>query len=66
MKLTITAGAVTLADWRRIYRGATPVLDPSCGAKIIASAQAVARILAKHEPVYGDQHRLWQTRQREN
>ena len=53
MNLTIKAGAVSFGDWRRIYRGETPMLDPSCDAKIITSAQAVARILAKHEPVYG-------------
>ncbi len=53
MSITIEAGAVLLADWRRVYRGETPVLDPSCHANIIASAAAVARILAKQEPVYG-------------
>ena len=53
MSIAIEAGAVSLADWRRIYRGETPILDASCRAKITASAAAVARILAKHEPVYG-------------
>jgi histidine ammonia-lyase len=53
MSITIQAGAVSLADWQRIYRGETPVLDQSCHPKIIASAEAVARILARHEPVYG-------------
>ena len=53
MTITITAGAVSLADWRRIYRGETPVLDPSCHARISASAASVARILARQEPVYG-------------
>lgn len=53
MSITIQPGAVSLADWRRIYRGETPVLDASCRPKIIASAAAVARILARHEPVYG-------------
>ncbi len=53
MSITIQAGAVSLADWRRIYRGETPVLDASCHPKIIASAAAIARILARHEPVYG-------------
>ncbi len=53
MSITIRAGAVSLADWRRIYRGETPVLDASCHSKIIASAEAVARILARQEPVYG-------------
>ncbi len=53
MSITITAGAVSLADWRRIYRGETPLLDSSCHANIRASAAAVARILARNEPVYG-------------
>ncbi len=53
MSITIEAGAVSLADWRRIYRGETPILEVSCHPKIIASAAAVARILARHEPVYG-------------
>ncbi len=53
MNITIEAGAVSLADWRRIYRGETPILDPSAHAKIIASVESVARILARHEPVYG-------------
>ena len=53
MSVTINAGAVSLADWRRVYRGETPMLNSSCHPKIIASAQSVARILARHEPVYG-------------
>ncbi len=51
--VSITAGAVSLAQWRAIYRGATPVLDPSCRAAVAASADAVARILARQQPVYG-------------
>lgn len=53
MSITIQAGAVSLSDWRRIYRGETPLLDPACHAQITASAAAVARILVRHEPVYG-------------
>ena len=53
MSIIINAGAVSLADWRRIYRGETPELDAACHAKIIASAESVARILKRHEPVYG-------------
>jgi histidine ammonia-lyase len=53
MSIIIETGAVSLADWRRIYRGETPVLDAACHAKISASAESVARILARHEPVYG-------------
>jgi histidine ammonia-lyase len=53
MSIIIKAGAVSLNDWRSIYRGETPVLDTDCQAKIIASAESVARILKRHEPVYG-------------
>ncbi len=51
--ITLTPGAVPLADWRAIYRGATPVLDSASAPLIAESAAAVARILARHEPVYG-------------
>ena len=53
MTLMISPGAVSLTDWRAIYRGETPTLDPSCRAGIAQSAAAVGRILARHEPVYG-------------
>lgn len=46
-------GAVTLAEWRSIYRGAVPDLDESCYDRIHASVETVARIVAKGEPVYG-------------
>jgi histidine ammonia-lyase len=51
--IVLTPGAVSLAQWRSIYRGATPRLDSLCVAVIAESAAAVARILAKGEPVYG-------------
>jgi histidine ammonia-lyase len=49
----IRPGEAGLADWRAIYRGGGLALDPSCRSKVIASAEAVARIIAKGEPVYG-------------
>ncbi|MEO5325830.1 histidine ammonia-lyase [Mesorhizobium sp. CC13] len=52
-KLVLKPGNATLADWRAIYRGAVPELDPACRPKIKASAEAVAKIVAKGEPVYG-------------
>jgi len=52
-ELILKPGSATLADWRAIYRGAVPKLDDACRPKIKASAEAVARILAKGEPVYG-------------
>src|SRR3546814_10140878 len=42
-----------LADWRTIWRGAAVVLDRAADDAIAASAAAVARILGRHEPVYG-------------
>ncbi|RFC69021.1 MULTISPECIES: histidine ammonia-lyase [Mesorhizobium] len=52
-EIVLKPGAVSLTDWRAIYRGAVPTLDPSCKANIEASAKAVERIVAKGEPVYG-------------
>jgi histidine ammonia-lyase len=52
-EILLKPGEATLDDWRAIYRGAMPKLDPSCRPKIKASADAVQRILARGEPVYG-------------
>lgn len=46
-------GAVALAQWRSIYRGAAAALHPSSAPVVAASAAAVERIIAKGEPVYG-------------
>jgi histidine ammonia-lyase len=51
--IVLVPGAVSLTQWRSIYRGATPRLDPASAPVIAESAAAVARILAKGEPVYG-------------
>ncbi|MEP9372129.1 histidine ammonia-lyase [Mesorhizobium sp. KR1-2] len=52
-ELVLKPGESTLADWRAIYRGAVPKLHQSARAKIQASADTVAKIVAKGEPVYG-------------
>ncbi|HLJ72830.1 MAG TPA: histidine ammonia-lyase, partial [Roseiarcus sp.] len=49
----IKPGQAALADWRAIYRGGGLALDPSYRENVAASAAAVARIVAKGEPVYG-------------
>jgi histidine ammonia-lyase len=51
--MQVSPGAVSLSDWRAIYRGLSPILDSACRPAIAGSAAAVARILARHEPVYG-------------
>ena len=51
--MIITPGAMTLADWRAIYEGASAALDTEAWDAIDASAAAVARIVAKGDPVYG-------------
>jgi histidine ammonia-lyase len=51
--MQVSPGAVPLSDLRALYRGAAPTLDPVCHPAIAESAAAVARILARHEPVYG-------------
>jgi histidine ammonia-lyase len=52
-EIVLKPGEVGLADWRAIYRGAAPSLDPASRAAIEASAAAVGRIIARHQPVYG-------------
>ncbi|TPE61129.1 histidine ammonia-lyase [Sandaracinobacter neustonicus] len=51
--IRLVPGEVPLSHWRALWRGGTPRLEPTSGAKIAASAEAVARILARGEPVYG-------------
>nr|WP_047165411.1 histidine ammonia-lyase [Sphingomonas sp. Y57] len=51
--ILLKPGAVPLADWRAIYQGAAPSLDPASAPAIAASAAAVERIIAQHKPVYG-------------
>src|SRR5689334_10122475 len=46
-------GDVRLAQWRAIYEGADAALDRSCESRIAASAAAIARIIAKDQPIYG-------------
>ena len=53
MTVTIRPGAMRLADWRAVWRGAAVSLDRAADDAIAASAAAVERILARHEPVYG-------------
>ncbi|MDR3510580.1 MAG: histidine ammonia-lyase [Caulobacteraceae bacterium] len=51
--LTLIPGAVSLAEWRAVWRGAGARLDALSGPVISESAAAIERILAKGEPVYG-------------
>lgn len=51
--IVLVPGSVSLREWRSIYRGATARLDPASAPAIAASAAAVARILARGDPVYG-------------
>ena len=51
--MIITPGAMTLADWRAIYEGASATLSADAWTAIDASAAAVARIVANGAPVYG-------------
>ena len=52
-EIEIIAGSVPLNTWRAIYRGATPVLGSACREQIMASAEAVRRIVERGEAVYG-------------
>lgn len=51
--MIINPGAMTLADWRAIYEGASATLNAEAWNAIDASAAAVARIVARGDPVYG-------------
>lgn len=51
--IVLQPGATALIDWRAIYRGAIPALDPACRPAVEASAATVARIIARGDPVYG-------------
>ncbi len=53
MTVVIRPGEASLADWRAVLNGAPVAVDPSCGARVAASAATVERILARGEPVYG-------------
>lgn len=49
----IRPGDVTLHQWREIWRGGPVALDAACAERVEQSAAAVARIVARGEPVYG-------------
>ena len=51
--VVLQPGQVTLAEWQAVYRGAAVSVDAACFDRIAAGAAAVARILARGEPVYG-------------
>lgn len=52
-QVTLSPGAVSLAEWREVYHGASARLASGCASAIAESAASVARILAKGAPVYG-------------
>jgi histidine ammonia-lyase len=51
--ITLHPGGMCLPQWRAVYRGARVSLDGSARAAVEASAQTVATIVAKGDPVYG-------------
>ncbi len=52
-EILLVPGHVTLADWRRIYRGKSLRLDPASFAAIERAAGTVDAIVQKGDPVYG-------------
>ncbi len=52
-EITITPGDVPLHQWRSVYRGDTPVLVDGARERVQAGAEAISRIVARGEPVYG-------------
>ncbi len=53
LEVTLQPGEVSLAEWRAIRRGARISLDPAAGPALAESADAIARILSRGDPVYG-------------
>ncbi|HEX3983829.1 MAG TPA: aromatic amino acid lyase, partial [Acidisoma sp.] len=53
--MVLQPGSVPLSDWRHIYRtgSAGLTLDASSAGAIATSAEAVQKILARGEPIYG-------------
>ena len=51
--VVLCPGSVGLVDWRRIYRGEAVRLDLAAREEVQRGADAVARIVARGEPVYG-------------
>ena len=51
--ITLTPGNVSLGQWAAIHGGAELRLDPASAVAVRQGADAVARILARGEPVYG-------------
>lgn len=52
-EIVVKPGDVSLQQWRSIYRGDVPVLADGALERVQAGADAIARILARGEPVYG-------------
>ncbi|MBO9880418.1 histidine ammonia-lyase [Xanthomonas sp. D-109] len=52
-EILLRPGAVSLAQWRAVYRGAGVRLDPACAEAVLRSAQTVEAIVATGAPVYG-------------
>ena len=53
MSVTLRPGAMTLADWRNIYRGAAVAVDRGCKGQIERGAEAVQELLGSGRAVYG-------------
>ncbi|MXV07581.1 MULTISPECIES: histidine ammonia-lyase [unclassified Xanthomonas] len=52
-EILLRPGAVSLAQWRAVYRGAGVRLDPACADAVLRSAHTVEAIVATGAPVYG-------------
>lgn len=51
--VTVTPGAMRLADWAAIWRGAAVKIDPSARPDVDAAAQTVDDLIASGRAVYG-------------
>ena len=53
MSIMLVPGAVSLADWRSVYRGEAVSLDPGCRPAVERGAAFIARIAGEEAAVYG-------------
>jgi histidine ammonia-lyase len=51
--ITILPGYMLLSQWRALYAGARVRLDPACLPRVQRGADAVQKIIARGDPVYG-------------
>ena len=63
-EFVLKPGSASLADWRAIYRGAVPVLDPACKPLVMPQRRGRGAHRGARRAGLRHQHRLREARQR--